>query len=270
MNKNPSKSNSDSIGPEWDEMETPYFQSPNILIPFNLDKKNPVSGFFALENHDLPASGQKYLNEITGTPFKAELAGMTVYYAPIQPRLQENYTRTLIQLAESIDNCDQSGHSQSTSVWAACLAQNMNLPEEEVQRIALAGKLHDIGKSVVSRNILTKPAPLSESEWKIIKQHPGYSAALMDPSPGLKPLQPLVRWHHEHYHGGGYPDGISYQEIPLGARILAVADAFSTMTTGRAYRAPIPSETALSELIRCRETQFDPELVDIMSTCLGL
>jgi len=265
-----SKSNPRFIGRGWGDTETPFLLPlPNILIPINMDKKNQVLGYFALEDRNLPASGQQYLNEITGTAFKAGLAGLTVYFGPIQPPLQENYTRSLIMLAESIDRCDQSGHSQSTYLWAKRLAEHLQLSEAEIERIGLAGKLHDIGKSVVSREILTKPAPLSILEWEIIKQHPGYSAALMEPSPSLKPLQPLVRWHHEQFQGGGYPDGISGLDIPLGARILAIADAFSTMTTGRAYRSPISPDIALNELIRCKGTQFDPKLVEVMTTCLS-
>jgi len=262
INSNPEKG-----GKRGEEMDQPCFQSSNILIPIDLDKKNQAFGFFALENHDLPECGQKNLNEITGTPFKAGLAGLTVYFAPILPPLQENYTRALIALADSIDRCDQSGHSQSTSFWAQCMAEQMGMPENEVGQIGLAGRLHDIGKSVVSREILTKPAPLSTVEWDIIKRHPGYGSTLMEPSPSLESLRPLVRWHHEHFNGDGYPDGLSGQEIPLGARILAVADAFSTMTTGRAYRAPMAPDIALAELFRCRETQFDPELVDVIFTC---
>jgi len=259
-------SNTDpGFGQRGGGLETSFLHSlPNILIPIKVDKNNQLSGYFALENQDLPASGQKYINEITGTTAKASLAGLTVHFAPIQPMLQENYTRSLIMLAESIDSCAQSGHSQSTHLWAKRIAEHLQLTDDEVRCISLAGKLHDIGKSVVSKEILTKPGPLSLNEWEIIKQHPGYSAALMEPSPGLKVLQPLVRWHHEYYQGGGYPDGLSGLDIPLGARILAVADAFSTMTTGRAYRSPIPAETALDELVRCKGTQFDPGLVDVM------
>jgi HD-GYP domain-containing protein (c-di-GMP phosphodiesterase class II) len=261
--------NPESMDQRWEAMETPRFRVPNILIPIDLDTKKQVSCFFVLENRELPESGQKNLNEITGTPFKACLAGMTVFSGPIQPPLQENYTQALIKLANSIDLCDQSGHSQTTSHWAQRLAEHLGLFEDEVMRISLAGKLHDIGKSVVSREILTKPAPLSESEWSIIKRHPGYSAALMEPSQSLDNLRPMVRWHHEHFAGGGYPDGLSGLEIPLGARILAVADAFSTMITGRAYRTPISIETALAELMRCSGTQFDPELVDHFADCVA-
>jgi HD domain len=259
-----------STGRDWDEWEMTCFQFPNILIPIDLDKKNQVSGFFALQNRELPESGQNNLNEITGVPFKAGLAGLTVYPAPIQPPFLENYTRALIMLANSIDRCEHSGHSDSTSLWAQRIAQHLGLPEDEVQHISLAGKLHDIGKAVVSREILIKPGPLSESEWTIIKRHPGYSAVLMEPSQNLIKLRPMVRWHHEQFDGGGYPDKLVGMEIPLGARILAVADAYSTMVNGRAYRAPIESQEAMAELNHFRGTQFDPELVDHMAACLKM
>lgn len=251
-----------------DNVETNYFHLPNILIPVAPDKTNEVEGFFVLENRGLPESGQKNLNEITGTPFKAGLAGLKVYSAPLQPSLEENYTRALIMLANSIDRCDQSGHSHLTSLWALRLARQMGLREDEIQNICLAGKIHDVGKAVVSREILVKPGPLTVSEWQIIKQHPAYGAVLLEPSRNLRKLQPMVRWHHERFDGNGYPDGIEGNEIPLGARILAVVDAFSTMISGRAYRDPISTDAALKELLRCRGTQFDPNVVDKMAICL--
>ncbi|PKN86341.1 MAG: hypothetical protein CVU46_08165 [Chloroflexi bacterium HGW-Chloroflexi-8] len=262
-------SNPGTAGQRLDELEPSYFQFPNILIPIAPDQQNQVFGFFVLENRELPESGQKYLNQITGTPFKAGLAGVTVYSAPFQPALEENYTRALIMLANSIDRCDMSGHSHLTSLWAQRLARRMGLPDQEIKDICLAGKLHDIGKSVVSLELLTKPGPLDECEWEVIKRHPGYSAVLMEPSKNLERLRPMVRWHHEHYDGSGYPNGLSGEDIPLGGRILAVVDAYSTMISGRAYRNPISSSDALAELKHCRGTQFDPKLVDYLAACLN-
>lgn len=267
MNNYLFNSDSPQEEPLFDGLETSHFQLPNILIPVAPDKREEVEGFFVLENCGLPESGQKNLNEITGTPFKAGLAGLKVHPAPIQPALEENYTRALIMLANSIDRCDQSGHSHLTSLWALRLARQIGLREEEIQNVCLAGKIHDVGKAVVSREILVKPGPLTASEWLIIRQHPAYGAMLLEPSKSLRKLQPMVRWHHERFDGSGYPDGIQGVEIPLGARILAVVDAFSTMISGRAYRDPISSLNALKELIRCRGTQFDPDVVDNMAIC---
>ena len=154
------------------------------------------------------------------------------------------------------------------SLWAQRLARQIGLREEEVQDLCLAGKIHDVGKAVVSRDLLVKPGPLTANEWLIIKRHPGYGAVLMEPSKSLRKIQPMVRWHHERFDGSGYPDGLAGRDIPLGARILAVVDAFSTMIGGRTYRDPISSESALEELIRCRGSQFDPELIDYMAACM--
>jgi HD-GYP domain-containing protein (c-di-GMP phosphodiesterase class II) len=235
-----------------------------IMIPIELDRKNRVFGFFALDNGELPEGSQKNLNEITGTPFKAELAGLTVYVGPVVQTLQENYIKALLMLADSIDRCDQSTHSRNTSLWTKRIAEYMRLSEEDINDMTLAGRLHDIGKVVVPRELLTKPGPLNDQEWAVIKRHTEFSAALMEPAQSLKSIIPMVRSHHEHFNGKGYSNQLSGQDIPLGARILSVADAFSTMTTGRAYRDPIPFDSAQSELVRCSGTQFDPEVVKVM------
>ena len=239
-------------------------RSQNILIPVQLDGSNNSFGYYYLDNYQFPNDGQKNLDEIIGTPLKVELAGLNIYVGPIIPKFQDNYVNALFTLADSIDRCDSSGHSKETGIWAQRLAQFMRLPGIEVLTLGLAGKLHDIGKSVVSKELLTKPGPLSQTEWSIMKQHPVYSSALMDPIHALDVIKPMVRWHHERYDGSGYPDGISRENIPLGSRILAVVDAYTTMIGGRRYKNPIPEELALKELIRCRGTQFDPEIVLMM------
>ncbi|NLF52001.1 MAG: HD-GYP domain-containing protein [Leptolinea sp.] len=243
--------------------------SVQVMIPMELDPKMRVIGFFALDNEELPEGSQKNLNEITGTPFKAELAGLTVFVGPVVQNLQDNYIKALFSLADSIDRCDQSAHSQTTALWSRRIAQCMQLSSEEVEEITLAARLHDVGKAVVPREILVKPGPLSENEWSIIRHHADYSATLMDPSPGLKNIKLIVLAHHEYYNGCGYPRNLRGEEIPQGARILAVADAYSTMTTGRAYRPPISPEQAKLELMRCSGTQFDPEVVKVMIKLLG-
>jgi HD-GYP domain-containing protein (c-di-GMP phosphodiesterase class II) len=236
-----------------------------IMIPMELDRKNRVFGFFALDTDELPEGSQKNLNEITGTPFKPELAGLTVYAGPVVQALQENYIKALFMLADSIDRCDNSAHSQNTALWAKRISETMRLAEDEVIEISLASRLHDVGKSIIPREVLTKPGPLTEEEWLIIKRHSEYGAALMQPSQGLADITPLVLAHHERFDGKGYPNGLAGQDIPLGARIIAVADAFSTMVTGRAYRAPISFEQARQDLIRNSGTQFDPDVVIAMT-----
>lgn len=245
------------------------FQTQNLMIPFELNTTERIVGLFVFENHDLPFGGQKHLLDITGTPFSTNLASMKVFYGPILPSLQKNYEMALIKLADSIDKCDSSIHSDETSLWALRIAEHMGLPREDIKQIKLASKLHDIGKAVVPREILTKPGPLSQDEWEIIRRHPGYGATLMEPAKSLDAVRPLVYAHHEKYSGGGYPLGIKGNDIPLGARILAVADAFSTMTIRRIYRNSVSVDAAKQELIRCRGTQFDPDVVDHMLSLLS-
>ena len=253
-------SNRGEEGEFWDRQD----RSQNILIPVELDESNQIFGYYFLDSYKFPHDGQKNLNEIVGSPLKVELAGLNVYVGPIIPKLQDNYVKALFTLADSIDRCDKSDHSHDTGFWAQKLSQHIKLPGLESLKMCLAGRLHDIGKSVVSRDLLTKPGPLSKNEWTIMKQHPAYSAALIEPVHALSVIRPVVRWHHEQFDGGGYPDGLIGRDIPIGSRILAIADSYSTMTSGRAYKKPLTTEAAIEELIRFRGTQFDPELVDEM------
>jgi len=240
------------------------YKSIQVMIPMELDRKNRVFGFFALDNEDLPEGSQKNLNEITGTPFKAELAGLTVIAGPVVQTLQENYSKALFRLADSIDQCDKTTHSQNTALWAKRIAETMRLADDEVVDISLAGRLHDIGKSVISREVLSRTGPLTTDEWAIIRRHPELGATLMKPSLSLSPIIPMVLAHHERFDGTGYPNRLAGQDIPLGGRILAVADSFSSMINGRNSRPAISIQSAQSELVRCSGSQFDPEIIKII------
>lgn len=244
----------------WDRM----YRSQNIMIPIEIGHQNQIIGFYPVTNQELPEGGQNNLNEITGTPFKAELAGLTVIASPVLPDVKRSYIKALVSISDSIDRCDQSAHSQITEMWAQRLAERIGLLSDEIEKIGLAGKLHDIGKAVVSKDLLTKPGPLTDAEWVIMKKHPGYSAALMEPSVILNPIRLLVRWHHERFDGKGYPDGLSGSDIPVGARILAIVDAYASMVSGRVYSKSRSPLEALTELERCSGSQFDPELVHYM------
>ncbi len=244
----------------WDRLSRTH----NIMIPIDIGTRNQTIGFYPVTNQDLPEGGQNNLNEITGTPFKAELAGLTVIASPVQPDIKKSYIKALVSISDSIDRIDQSKHSQETEMWAQRLAERIGLPANDIENIGLAGKLHDIGKAVLSKELLQKDGPLSHEEWVIIKKHPGYSAALMEPSARLNPVRLIVRSHHECYDGKGYPDGLAGEDIPVGARILSIVDAFASMVSGRVYRKAMQVNTALEELTVCSGTQFDPELVYYM------
>lgn len=239
-------------------------RSQNIMIPIELDQATREVGFYPINNQELPEGGQKNLNEITGTPFQVELAGITVIASPVVPDFKKSYLKALISLADSVDQCDQSTHSKATADWSRRLAEKAGLSTEEGEQITLAGRLHDIGKAVLRKELLTKPDPLNDEEWQQMRKHPEYSAALMEQTAMLNPIREMVHGHHEHFDGSGYPDGLSGKQIPFGARILAIADAFSSMTGGRVYRAPVPFHSALDELVRYSGKQFDPDLVPLM------
>lgn len=162
------------------------------------------------------------------------------------------------------------GHSDRVARYARQIAAEMMLPAEEQEAIELAALLHDIGKIGVPDDILSKPGPLNASERAIMMEHAALGAEILRGANGheISQLIPLVRHHHEWYQGGGYPDGISGDDIPLGAAIIAVADAFDTMTTNRPYRAAMPVSAALEEARRNASTQFHPLAVDALTSTI--
>jgi HD-GYP domain-containing protein (c-di-GMP phosphodiesterase class II) len=136
----------------------------------------------------------------------------------------------------------------------------MGADPELIELIRLAGSLHDLGKLAIPEEILRKPAPLTEAERLVLERHPQIGFRMLE-SLGVDPVADWVLHHHERWDGTGYPDGIPGEEIPLGARILFVADAFDAMTSDRVYRSRLSHVDALAELERCAGTQFDPEIV---------
>jgi diguanylate cyclase (GGDEF)-like protein len=141
------------------------------------------------------------------------------------------------------------------------LANQLDLPEAEVDRIRVAALLHDVGKVAVPQEILDKPAALTSAEWRTVVQHPRIGQVILEQAAALKDAVPIILHHHERYAGHGYPYGLRGHEIPLGARIVAIADAYDAMTHDRPYKRAMSHEDAVAELRRHSGTQFDPELV---------
>lgn len=154
-------------------------------------------------------------------------------------------------------------HTENVVKFSTSLANAMGLSTEEIKLIALGATLHDIGKVEVEKNILTKNGPLTEPEWRVIKQHPIWGAEMMALLKELNGVELLVRHHHERFDGKGYPDKLSGSNIPIGARIIAVADSFDAMTTNRPYKKALTIPEALLELEKNSGTQFDPEIVKV-------
>jgi two-component system, cell cycle response regulator len=162
-------------------------------------------------------------------------------------------------------NPELRAHLGGVADLAEATALRLQLSHEEVERVRQAAELHDVGKVAVPDAILTKPGPLDEEEWAFIRRHTLIGERIVGAAPALGRVGALVRSSHERWDGAGYPDGLAGQEIPLGARIVAVADAFDAMTSVRPYSLPRTAEAALEELRRCAGTQFDPRVVDAFS-----
>ena len=167
-------------------------------------------------------------------------------------------------LAGAIDAKDPytKGHSTSVSKFSEALARAINLPEGEVERIKLGALLHDVGKIGIPESVLKKEGPLSDDEWCIMKQHPviGAEKVLM-PNPSLRDLIPIVKYHHERIDGKGYPEGLKNGDIPLAAKIVAIADTYHALISDRPYRRGMNIEKAISILEEGAGTQWDGDLV---------
>jgi diguanylate cyclase (GGDEF)-like protein/putative nucleotidyltransferase with HDIG domain len=170
---------------------------------------------------------------------------------------------TVTTLALAVDAKDPytQGHSQKVADYAVLLAEELGLRIEEVEAIRLGGLLHDVGKVGIPAAILAKNGPLNADEWEAMKEHAALGDRLLEPLQSIAHIRRMVRHHHEMFDGSGYPDRLTGEQIPLGARIISIADAFDTITSDRTYNKARTPVEGLVELRRCAGAQFDPDLV---------
>lgn len=173
-------------------------------------------------------------------------------------------------LTDLLDARDQytGEHTQDVYTLASQLGERMELEEEEVRMLGYAARLHDIGKIAIPDAVLNKPGKLDAQEWQVMQTHAQLGADIVSRIPALRSLAPIIHAHHERWDGAGYPQQLVQEEIPLGARIIAVADSYGAMTTNRPYRQASSPEWALAELQRCAGSQFDPRVVDAFAQLL--
>ena len=190
-----------------------------------------------------------------------ELEQRTRELASLQMGLLSTVVSTL-----SMRDAMTARHSAAVARYSREVAAMLGLDEREQDLIHTAALLHDIGKVVLPDSILFAERKLTNDEWEHIKLHPVHGAKLVERIEGYGPVAEIVLHHHERFGGGGYPAGIAGEEIPIGARILSVADTYDVMTSRDSYRRPVSSEAAMAELRRVAGTQLDPEVVEPSSS----
>jgi HD-GYP domain-containing protein (c-di-GMP phosphodiesterase class II) len=178
--------------------------------------------------------------------------------------VERTYVETILALALAVEAKDpySSGHSKRVGFYAMKIGEELGVDQETLRMLNDAGILHDVGKIGIKDEILLKATPLTPDETKVMQQHPLIGEAIVKPVRSLARVVSLVRHHHESYDGAGYPGGLKGEEIPLGARILAVADTYDSMVTDRPYRKRLSTEEATAELKRKAGIQYDPKIVD--------
>ncbi len=226
----------------------------------------------------LMSEGQYGTNvEVTGTAEIADLSenfnrmseSIRDAFENLKRAARENhelFINSIRALAAAIDAKDPytRGHSERVARYASQVAREMELPAQEIRRVRLSALLHDVGKIGIDDRILRKPSALTEEEFEIMKSHPTKGAAIMEAIPELRDVIPGMKHHHERWEGGGYPDGLKGEDIPLQARIVSVADTFDAMTTTRPYQRAMDIRFVFQRLRDLAGNRFDPTVVDAL------
>ncbi|MBL7125804.1 MAG: response regulator [Dehalococcoidales bacterium] len=220
-----------------------------ITKPFALDEII-ISATRALEKRRLELENKEYQQHLEEKV--AEQAN----------KIRASFLNAITALVYALEAKDAytSGHSQRVSDLSAAIARKLNLPRGQIDKLKLAGLLHDIGKIGVQESVLNKPGRLTEAEFALVKRHPEIGEHILSPIVDSTEILEAVRNHHEHFNGKGYPDGLQKDKIPLSARILAISDAYEAMTSERPYRKSMSADAARHEIERNQGTQFDPEI----------
>ena len=229
-----------------------------IIKPVNVDELL-IAAERALERRELLIERREYQVKLERRVEEATRDLDAAY-----TKLQDTYRATLEALGSALDTRDvgTESHSRRVHGYALATAREYGIPEAEMSDLAHGVLLHDIGKIGIPDGILLKPGPLTPEEWKIMRTHPEIGKRLIEGIAFLRGAVPIVYCHHEKWDGSGYPRGLKGDEIPLGARIFSVVDAFDAMTFDRPYSKAIPFDAAQAEIKRCAGSHFDPGVVE--------
>ena len=222
-----------------------------LTKPFNLDEV-VLSVDRALEKRRLELENRDYQQHLEQ---KVEAQAR---------KIRASFLSAITALAYALEAKDKytSGHSQRVAEISVAIAKEMGLSQHSTERIRQAGLIHDIGKIGVREAALNKPGRLTDEEFQHVKEHCEMGEHILAPIVEDEEILKVVRHHHEHYDGTGYPNRLSAEQIPLGARILAVADTYDAMTSERPYRGAMSDEAACAEIESGKRAQFDPEVAD--------
>lgn len=240
---------------------------PHEEINEIIDNFNNMAHKIKLREEEL----QAYNEELVAA--NDEIKTMLSALSKTEKERKEQYLQiiwTMVNLLEIKDEYT-AGHSKSVTYYAEEIAERLNKNygfKLDVERIQIAAILHDVGKIGIDREILNKPSGLTKDEYEIIKSHPTKGYYALKDIESLKSEREIIKYHHEKYDGSGYPEGINGDDIPLGARIICVADSFDAMISDRPYRKGMPVEMAIEELLINRGTQFDSLVVDVFVAML--
>lgn len=182
-------------------------------------------------------------------------------------RVYEQTVEALVAAAGQRDKTAE-GHSRRVTRYCVAIGRVMGLEGDDIANLKYAAGLHDIGKVAVSRKILNKLGRLTDEEFAVMKRHSTIAIRILEKIDGLQDAAPLIKHHHERFDGKGYPDGLAGEDIPVGARIISVAEAFDILTSDVPWRDAMDQESALQELSACAGTQFDPVVVEAFRTAM--
>jgi len=235
---------------------------PAVVVPVRSEEE--TIGVFCLGRKRRSDANPFADSEVRLLEGMTEIGGTAIRRARLFQNLEKSYLQTVISLVSTMDARDSytSGHSERIAEWAEAVARDLGCMDEEIQDIRWGGLLHDIGKIGVPDAILRKPGRLTDAEWAIMRRHPEIGEEIVGSTERMRGVATLVRHHQEKWDGTGYPDGLKGEEIPLGARILSVCDAYSAITDDRPYKKARTHAEAVAELHRCAGAQFDPRVVE--------